>query len=64
MSEDQVIQHLSELNGWFIIEIQEWKSGVKKIFCKSSKFENHQLGIFFIKDENLISLTIPLMKEK
>lgn len=63
MSEDQVIQHLSELKGWFIIEIQEWKSGVKKIFCKSS-FGNHQLGIFFIKDENLIFLTTPLMKEK
>lgn len=49
--DNQIIEHISELKEWNILEICDWKEGVKKIFAKKA----NELGIFFINDENLIA---------
>jgi hypothetical protein len=51
ISDDQVLKYISQLKGHDILEICEFKTGVKKIYAKL----DNQLGIFFIKDEGLIT---------
>lgn len=51
---DQIINHISDLKGWDILEFVPFKDGVKKVFAKRKIGCEQVLSVFFIKDENLI----------
>jgi hypothetical protein len=52
--EIKTINHISELSGFEIISIGQFKEGVKIIYTKI-KIDEHtwKFGIFYIRDENL-----------
>lgn len=48
---EQIITHISQLKGYEILEIINFKPNVKKIFCKESINGFEKLHIFFCNTE-------------